>query len=335
MLSIVATNDIENRPQKFGIRTSHDWGTRIMAMTRRHFLWVFKRLIGAASVDALLSRRLMRLVETLSRPIQQYYRNSLYGPIPPKFASEMFPRKSILKCEVGASHATVRGLHPDNLLTGKAIGDALQLQFDYGRTRADRSGTVLAIGSPTSDSLAREVFGFGDESPWPPPNPWELPITYDHHDTGQLDLVRWLASREHRSRRRGIYLTGSKKSMLVQSNPKDNLQLDDYLLVTVLPNYWDKSSALLKGKIWCIGGVHGMGTVAFTQIFSNKKMADDFIDLVKSSQYFQALYYVSEVLHDDNNRISLPRQLELMRLFPLDEKKYFTRAIALAEKGVP
>ena len=307
-------------------------------MRRRWFLWVCGgAILGGLgdklteAVSSLIIEGGKGVFEKVGREVQAAFN----GPIPSDLARILLPHSRSLKCEIGDIHPKVIGAHPDNLFTGAAILQALGLSTTEGKTLANRQGTILAIGSPTSDSIAREIFGIGESSSWPLPNPWSLPFLYDHHDTTQPELVRWLSGSEHRSRRRGLLDASKAHSQLVKIDASDNRQLDDYLLVTVLPNYHDENSALSKGKIWHIGGVHGCGTRAFLNIFQDATSANEFAEKVNSTDYFQALFYVPEIKHDDSVRESYPVGVPQMLEFrELDSQSYLSKAVLQARGAI-
>lgn len=255
--------------------------------------------------------------------IEQTVAHAAAGPILPEQARKLFPNGQYLKVDVGTDHPNWPGRHPDNVYTAGAIYTALGFHEPSGHdTVANFEGTILVVGSPTSDNFARQVFGFGEASTWPPPNPWNLPILYDHHDQSQPMVRRWLGGKEHRSRRKGIIVAGESETKLVRIGP-NNIQLEDYLLVTVLPNFLDWNSARSNVKIWVIGGAHGIGTRAFTKIFQDPSLTGDFLNRVtgKGADYFQALFKIPEISHDDSRRESLPMtvSLEDFEILPRNE----------------
>lgn len=252
---------------------------------------------------------------------------AVHGPIPREVSEVLFPHLSTWKCEIGDIHPGVVGAHPDNWYTGEGILRVIGQKPVEGNTFLNWTGSLLAIGSPTSDAIARQIFGISNVSAWPPPNPFDLPVLYDHHDWSQPETLRWLGGKEHRSRRRGIRILTETHSRLVAIDPADNRQLDDYLLVTVLPNYYDESSARSGHRIWHIGGVHGPGTRAFLNIFLDKDLTYSFAERVSVTSFFQALFHVPKVEHNDGVKESYPAGVpQLLRFISLDRDALLSRA---------
>jgi hypothetical protein len=308
----------------------------IYRWSRRRFLITVSAVSGAIGGAALreVTPDLVHAGRALAHLTYRKLRQRRHGLILPEYADVMFPQVTALKFDVGRDHPDVHGPHPDNLDTAREMCDSLGLPVPEGtEPLQDEKGTLIVVGSPTSDAAAREIFGFGAYSRRPPPNPWGLPIVYDHHWRDGVRIFRWLNGEKHRTQRRGICI-GSEKPRLVDCDPETGEQRNDYLLITVLPNYHHYESALADQRVWHIGGVHGAGTRAFARIFENKVLAEAFIDRISSALYFQALIKVGRVTHDHDRRISEPEDLDPTICFkPLDRETMLGRAKEWAQRN--
>jgi transcriptional regulator with XRE-family HTH domain len=293
---------------------------------KRKFLGILGGVVLGAVGSQLGGLDLALAYHSLEKNIQKYR-----GRVGLEYVQHLFPMGG--KFDIGACHPDVLGTHPDNSFVAMTLGASGSENYFVGDTKSGLDGTIIAIGSPTASAIAQRTFGFSGNSSFPPPNPWDLPVTFAQGDDSNTIITRrWLNGVDHRSRQRGIWHRGEQYPTLI-SLKAENRQADDYLLITVLPNYFDKQSALsASGRIWHIGGVHGIGTKAFIELFHNDHLIGNLVEYSRKSEFFQVLYHIEGVIHDDEDRVSKPTRVIEEHHWPLDRSEYRDRAIAFGSR---
>lgn len=99
-------------------------------------------------------------------------------------------------------------------------------------------------------------------------------------------------------RRYGLKDTETGKVLFPQTDQKNRLTRD-YLLVTVIPNILSADSYRRGDKIVLLGGMHGMGTVASSLLWSNEPVLRQISNEVGESAAWQAVIETGDVVHEN------------------------------------
>lgn len=248
-----------------------------------------------------------------------------------EYLDGLFPSGSVWN--IGSSHPNVPGTHPDNFSVANTLANGFSNNHVVDPTPFRPHGTVAVIGSPVSNQIARDTFGPVLPSDSPPPNPWNLPIVYTQGDGSNSQMAkRWVDGNKYQTVRGGYYHRDDRHPTLVELAP-DSRQANDYLIITVLPNYLDPSSVVTeRGRIWHIGGIHGPGTKAFIELFYNDELIGNLIERADRDDYFQALYRIETVEHDDKRRRVTPGRIVDLQYEALDRRSTRERAIMMTKE---
>jgi hypothetical protein len=170
-------------------------------------------------------------------------------------------------------------------------------------------GNLVTFGSPTSNELARVALGYTriDDSDmgleYIPSTALPLPFSYelDGRAIAKSDSVHRFCYRTVSGRGIEIPNWGIRKSngALLLPETHDGALLQDYLLISNLPNVFHKTSYEAGRRLINIGGTHREGTSAIQHLFTNKCILEELCGKIKQVKgekslvpYWQALILV-------------------------------------------
>lgn len=233
-------------------------------------------------------------------------------------------------------------VHPDNQAALTATG-ADVLQTTDGRDDlvsvdpATRS--LLLFGSPTSEGLSRIIFGYEamaeaegliyTDTPFDLAYRWEL--SPDRADSG-VELGRFVRDRGLVKRPPwGIKGLRTNTPDFVPTG-QDNMLMDDYLLITRIPNFLSVEAALTNQFIVSFGGAHGTGTKAVGLLLKDRPLLARIAQELRSKQTresgrsempkaFQILLKVTRIDHKPRAQDSRPKRLSFVDATPLSSRE--------------
>jgi len=233
--------------------------------------------------------------------------------------------KDNCKFTPGSSHYLFPGkMHPDDkeaaITLGKVSSKGIeQLEFVSGFFNTpDLKGNFICLGSPMSNFLSRVIMQYYTKEVDPSKglirenNPiFELEYDYifdsDYLLSEGLMSKRYVGSKKHAVPNWSMRNI-SQKELISPSIVGDNLSTD-YLLITVLPNIFDKEAYEKGEKVTIFGGTHGVGTKSIELLFKSKKLLSDIKKQIGDTQYWQALVKTDKTFHDTKRKRTAPFSL--------------------------
>ncbi len=170
-------------------------------------------------------------------------------------------------------------LPPDNtnamkFLVSDVIRKAGSSITEYDGIKPDYTKNLLSVGSPTSDLFSRKFMGFmpdaeDDTYMMLCRCPVALPYIFklDRESVGKTTITRLVQDKQMEVSRPNWFIDDGKEQYVPQHNDEGRL-VDDYLLITSLPNYMHPNGDFENSRILNFGGTHGVATRAVRQIFS-------------------------------------------------------------------
>jgi hypothetical protein len=231
--------------------------------------------------------------------VQDGMLHAMHGDVLDWRARLLFPTGREVSAHVEEYHSRLdppHRMHPDNLDPAVRFLNGLGISFQEA-SDIDPVGTnVLAMGEPSSDFIARWIF---PHAAAPYQNPLRLPVTYAYfHDATKA--LRTVEGREYSSSLRGVNHPHRFADPRPVQLDREGYQIEDFLVISALPNFTSESSIDDGSRIVIAGGVHGLGTRAFPMVFSDDRVwraLEPLLDDHRSS-YFQAVFHVPSVSHD-------------------------------------
>jgi hypothetical protein len=207
--------------------------------------------------------------------------------------------------------------------------------------------SLLLVGSPISDALSRTIFGYseiaGREGLSLDGPQFELFYAWDldPERVGNGQVRRFVAGKGlvERPPWQIRDLRGGAAPRFVPRTNSEGLLVEDYLLVTRLPNFLSPNAESKGQFLVSFGGAHGTGTRAIKLLFKNKKLMAHVVTELKSKNAnitgriggtpsaYQLLFRVSKIKHGP--RGSIPRSLELLDAVVLPDDEGAWRAARL------
>ena len=217
-------------------------------------------------------------------------------------------------------------MHPDDVIAGAVLEKVgslgitnLKIVDNFFDLR-DLEGTIVALGSPMSNFLSRAILAYQFVSSNPEDGIkrvehesfFELPFEYAM-DATQLRTAGAMANRMIEGRVHTVpnwsVWSATEKNMLVPSVDHRGQLRSDYLLVTVLPNIFSRKSYAAGDRVIILGGTHGVATKAVDLLFREAELLGHLRDKVKNSPYWQAVFKVDHVSHDQKRGRAAPFSL--------------------------
>ena len=217
-------------------------------------------------------------------------------------------------------------VHPDNMaackrLIGTRLVDPSRrgVIITNGINQLDLERHVCSIGSTTSNSCARHLMDYSSDAPFKkldePQSEFPFEFVLDETQESVTRKLRFsfLDRREHTVPNWSIIETETERPFIPVV--EGNCFVDDYLLMTVMPNVYNEKS--LK-KTHCthvnFGGAHGPATES-----TAKSLSLDILKAIekerKGEEYFQSLIHVKRVDHSWLG--SKPGEVEHIKTVPL------------------
>lgn len=176
--------------------------------------------------------------------------------------------------------------------------------------KVNGAGNLITFGSPTSNLIIRTAmryFKLGDDNvsgfKSEPTDAFELPYTYalDGYEILTSKLPNNHCIRVVNGKEKKIPNWGIKKADGAYLFPKMNdngVLLQDYLLISNLPNMFNKKSLNLDERVLNFGGTHREGTQAVIQALNNENFLEELKEAFDAEKfanyptYWQALFVV-------------------------------------------
>lgn len=191
-------------------------------------------------------------------------------------------------------------------------------------------GNLITFGSPTSHELVRNALGYmkieGDNMGLEhiPSDAFSLPFSYelDGRAIAKVDSVYKTCLRQVSGRVVEIPNWGIRKSnggVLLPEMHNNNL-LQDYLLISNLPNVFHKSSYEVGRRLINFGGTHREGTSAIQHLFTDKHILEDLCAKLKlaGGEKGSPLYWQALVLVDCDPKNGSVKLNHVMDLKPIE-----------------
>lgn len=224
-------------------------------------------------------------------------------------------------------------LHPDNEAALLAASCDLFAQETVHRDTLQVDATdnsLLLFGSPTSEGLSRDVFGYSEipgqdglalgGRPLEFQYAWNLdPALAEEGEVkrcvpgkGVVARPPWQIS----------HFRSNGSSSLRPQTDSEGLIAKDYLLVTRMPNFLSRKAQNEGRFLVSFGGAHGTGTRAVSLLFRDRRLMRQVLEALKAShrevsgrlggvpETYQLLFGVSNIKHTPKG--SIPRALELL-----------------------
>lgn len=205
------------------------------------------------------------------------------------------------------------GPHPDDVaafavLAGPALAHAARcrsLHEERGLATPLRENLVT-IGSPEVDPVLRLALDYRRKDHKPgyeyrgttvsPPYRW-------HEDPEAVEATCYRAVAGvgivERPNWPLIHNGPDGESRLVPQTGRDGLLLNDWLVVTVMPNFLTQEALQGGKRLINVAGLHGVGTRAIELAFRDRDLLIGLEQRLGSrSQYFQAVFEAAELRHD-------------------------------------
>lgn len=223
----------------------------------------------------------------------------------------------------GTSHRIYKGMiHPDDKFAVKSLEkigidgiNNLEL-FPELILTPNIDGNLVTLGSPSTNALTAITFqyryhnlgvnyGFIRERE----TQFELPFEYFMDGKYLIDngaiYKRKINDELEIGPNWGIKNNSTNNLILPKVNNAGFIKTD-YLLITVLPNIYEKKELDTNSKIIILGGAHGTGTKAIDLLFRNKNVLTQLINKTENIQYWQALIEINEIAYNERTLESIP-----------------------------
>lgn len=210
----------------------------------------------------------------------------------------------------GQSHPKYSHFHPDDAFVAtvfdELVADAVEnrIVYDSKRIPQNLSGSALVSGSPVSNAMSRYL----------------LQYEYVDNSDRNLGLLRtknavfetefeFLLARNAldemgisepigKSGNTGNWSVVNKRSGEVYAaENRDGRLMSDFLLVTCLPNIFDRESYENGESVFLLAGAHGVGTRATDVLLRDSSLLSKLKEKVGRSMYWQALFKIDGVDH--------------------------------------
>lgn len=243
--------------------------------------------------------------------------------------------KSNFKLTPGTGHYLLNGrMHPDDVSAAKTLekiglSGIDNIEYINGFfSPEDFQGNFISLGSPNSNFLTRSVLGY----------------KYINEKVPELGLEKkdlffdlpfeYILDSEYLLSQGATYKRKIKNKILVGTNwairdningvvivpetLKDGRLKNDYLLITVLPNYLSKNENISMNKIIIFGGAHGTGTMAIELLFRDKEKLEIIKNRTKRIDYFQVLIKIKSVIYNSDFKHSPYKLDDNLRIEPIN-----------------
>lgn len=213
----------------------------------------------------------------------------------------------------GTSHHLFPGeMHPNDQKAGATLANVALMGIpdlkvvDNFITLYDLEGTLIASGSPVSNFLSRAAmaYQYADKDPSKGLRrneknsffdlPFEFVIDVEALNKAEVTVSQIIKGSILKVPNWSLYSNIEEKLMVPVVSEEGQLKTD-YLLVTVLPNYFSKSSYDAGHKLIIFAGTHGVGTKAIELLFRNEQVLQKLWNKVHGTDYWQAVIEIDQV----------------------------------------
>jgi hypothetical protein len=151
------------------------------------------------------------------------------------------------------------------------------------------------IGGAPSNPFTKKLFSYDQNKlalhpPFAPIN-----FYFDYNVPMGDNVKRYFMGVEHKA---GNWMVRSKKdkNLKFKVEPdKKGFQKNDYLIISVLPNWLSGQSSRLRSFV--IQGAHGVGTIAFRKVIEDEKVLEEILEARKGANFWQSLIEVTKIKH--------------------------------------
>lgn len=213
----------------------------------------------------------------------------------------------------GQSHPHPRyqgAFHPDDEYVADVFDELVRdvaedrLTYDTNGIPQSLEGISLISGSPVSNATTRYLFEFD----YVDPNDKMAGLARVSDPVFETDF-EFLLEKDALAKlgisekvgKRGISgnwsIANTRSGKLYSSKTKDGRLMSDYLLVTRLPNVFDKASYERNDALFVFAGTHGIGTKATDILLKDKILLDQLYKRIDGTMYWQALFEIDDVDH--------------------------------------
>ena len=210
----------------------------------------------------------------------------------------------------GQSHPKYQGFHPDDEYVADIFDDLVKdavenrVVYDTERIPQNLRGTALVSGSPVSNALSRYVLQF-DYIDTTDRNEGLLRAEDPVFETEYEFILAKNALNEMgisepigKSGTTGNWsIVNRRTGDLYAAESRGGRLLSDFLLVTCLPNIFDRESYENGEGVFLLAGAHGVGTKAVDLLLRDSSLLFKLRETVGKSMYWQALFQVDGVDH--------------------------------------
>ena len=170
----------------------------------------------------------------------------------------------------------------------------------------ETSSSILLFGSLTSSEETAQIFRED--------NPLGLQVLYHNTDHDTAMLPRFVGEQRYTAPRRRLKLPSTFDSMgyAPAALSANGWIAEDYLVLTVIPNYWNTEAYYAGERIFIVGGLHGTATEAFPRILADSEIIKALLDRSSDRLFFQAVIPVTDIEHAHELQLSTGTKFELL-----------------------
>lgn len=177
---------------------------------------------------------------------------------------------------------------------------------------ASTTNNILALGSPTSNYAIRTAmfydnipdkklcFRMDPEAPTYVTTPYQFALD-------EAEIMRFgnpgdrLYHAKGKEGQKGEQIpnwglkTGEEQLILPKVNPADGLLLEDFLVISMMPNTFHPDNVDRNIAVICIGGTHSLGTIATKNLLQSESCLQalkDRLESMDSPPYWQAVFRI-------------------------------------------
>ena len=266
----------------------------------------FLYLVGVPVLDESKSY-ITKGIKSLSSRLKDDYEKALllkiFGNLPNQ--SKFIP---------GTSHHLFPGeMHPDDQIAAATLANAMSLGIkelkivDNFITLKNLEGMVVALGSPVSNYLSRIVMTYEYIDKDPSKGlvrdkeksffdlPFEFVMDADMLSKSGATAKRIIKGSVRQVPNWSLY-SNIKNKLMVPIVSDDGQLKSDYLLITVVPNFFSKMDYDSGKTLILFAGTHGVGTKAVELLFRDEKLLKKLLKQVEHVDYWQAVIKVDKVI---------------------------------------
>lgn len=226
----------------------------------------------------------------------------------------------------GISHYKLPNVpHPDDMeamATLERLGAEVSTKFELVSEVVgpkDHKGNLICLGSPMSNYVSKEIMGYRKISTDSSTgleriqdhSPFEFRFEYIFDSAYLMKegaiTKRFVGNKEHVVPNWSI--KDNKTGRILVPNTVGQNLTSDFLLISVLPNIFDRKAYDKRQKVVIFGGTHGVGTKSIEILFKDKTILKAIEQQLGEAPYWQSLITVSDTFDDQKTKRTAPREL--------------------------